>query len=159
MNDWMGNYWYGRVRDDTGGDDPTPEERDMRTAMFDQIKADYPYWDNKPGQLGLPRKPEDAELIPDLQRALTHPELANTSVGEALTFYFEARDMAEQEVSAYNDEWGTDYTSFREANDLKYVRDWLRGVASDIMEDYPDFENVWDTVLNRELSQDTNLRQ
>jgi hypothetical protein len=159
MSDWMGNYWYGRVREDTGGDNPTDEQRDIRSAAADQISQDYPYWDGKPGTAGLPRKAEPEDLIKEMQRAIRNPELAETEVGTALTFYFEARELAQQEVDFYNTEYGTSYTSFREANDLAYIREYLRGVAAELIEDYPDFENTWDIVLNRELSEDSFLRQ
>lgn len=154
MDDWMGNYWYGRVIDDTGGDNPTDDDSFVRRRAAEQIQADYPYWDRNPGTTGLPRRAEPEELIRDFERAMGEETFRETRAGEAIFYYMDARRQANEETEAYNSSTGSDYASFQDANDLSYIRGWLRGVAERILTDYPEFQPAWDMVFSRELSED-----
>lgn len=155
MDDRLGDYFYNNAFESLGVDSPTPEMRQWLRDVADQIKQDFPSW-RRP--LGLPENATPSEMVDEIYLAMQEPELAGTTVGEAISFYLQARDEVQAFVQQYNAANGTTHPTFREAQAFAGARQYLRDVANRILVDYPDFENVWNTVFSREMSEDLALQ-
>jgi hypothetical protein len=105
----------------------------------------YPGYEPMPLDLG-----KTDRTIRDLARAAKNPTLAATDAGQAISAYLEARAMA---LTAAKNDLGLT-SGFGKAKSARYLRDYLRQVADEIAQEHPDFAEVWDVVLSRELTDD-----
>lgn len=132
-----------RAAQDKVGENPSPGEREYLRGIKTEIKARYPGYAATPSNL---RKTED--LIDNLLTAARNPVLAKTDAGKGLTLYLEARQKA---VAAAND---LGLETFGRSPKAAGIRTYLRGVASAIETEHPEFGRLFDEALEREMVDD-----
>jgi hypothetical protein len=146
-NHRVASFMY-RKEKEVFGDSPTDEQRrwlgDLKTYLMDR----YPGYER--AVFGLEQRAEPEQVIEELQRAVKDPKLAKTGTGKALAEYFAERD-AMAEVS---EQRGYARSSFATAQANRDLRDYLRQLGDFLSGEHPDFAEVWDSVLNRELNED-----
>lgn len=141
-NDMLKSLEYNYYRDQVGNSPSDEEEQWLRQIRADLEEA-YPS-----STKGLLEKPSYEELIPELYEAVEDPQLADTRIAQATREYFYYRDQA-MDFAIENE-----YAGFARPNALYPTREWLAGIAKDIMKDYPEFELVWSTTLSREFERE-----
>jgi hypothetical protein len=141
-NDMLKSLEYNHYKDQIG-QSPNDEQAAWLRGIRSELEEAYPS-----STAGLLDKPEHPELIAELQRAIEDPDLADNPIVPALQEYFHYRNQA----MGFAEEAG--YASFERPNALYPTREWLAGIAKDIMEDYPEFELVWSTTLSREFERE-----
>lgn len=142
-NEMMQTLEYNYYKDQVGN-----SPNDQESAWLRQIRSElaeaYPS-----STAGILEKPEYEDVIPELYDAIEDPKLRNTDMGQALREYFYYRDQAQDYAVNV-----AGYAGFAKPNALYPTREWLAGIAQDIMKDYPDFELVWSTTLSREFEKE-----
>lgn len=88
------------------------------------------------------------QRIRELERAADDPRLRSTEVGLALATYLEARTNAAAQARSEG------IINWQQAKRTAYLRDWLRGIADQILVKVPDFDSMWGSVLSNELSEE-----
>ncbi|MDX1744559.1 MAG: hypothetical protein R3324_01365, partial [Halobacteriales archaeon] len=82
-----------------------------------------------------------------------YPELALSDTGKAARTYLllreRARFIAQRQLGLSPDGW-------KSANGALELRQRLRAAAERLIDEYPDFEHLWTTVLSREMIDDTD---
>lgn len=140
----LGNYHFQRALDMLGdrADNPADNQRAWLEQQRKNIEEAYPKWGHHEG---LSERPTTEHMVEELYRALDDPTLARTDVGRALDTYLRYRDQAQAQA----EELG--YVSFNKAQAMAPTRQWLAEKATRLIEDTPDFRQVWNLVLSREL--------
>lgn len=115
-----------------------------------KLQAEYPGFQDSLVVLG---RPDPDDLIEEMERAIADPRLADTDTAVATRLYLEAREQAQRVVDANQKQLHGSKT-FKSSASTRFLRDWLRTVAEEIMNKYPDFGRTWDNVFRRELTED-----
>jgi hypothetical protein len=134
-----------RTAKDAIGPKPTQAQREWLTTYTQALVAQYEGFNPQSFDPGKTPK-----LMRELERAVTDPVLSKTPVGQALAKYMAARAQA-TETSRIRLNL-TSAVPFAKAKKAAPVRNWLRQVADAIMEETPEFAEIWDRVLSRELT-------
>jgi hypothetical protein len=127
------------------GDSPTAAQRQVLGQLREALKVKYPGFLDK---AGLIDKAEPATIVAELQRASKNRKIAATDAGQGLKLYLQARDAAMAQAQAQG------LSSFGTAARARPLRDWLRSVAEAITKSHPDFGDVFDQGLSKEMKQD-----
>lgn len=125
------------------GPKPSDAQREWLRQVKEALVDEYPGF--------VPEKFDPSKTpvrIRELEDAMEDPKLADTDTGQALKTYFQARQMATESAQA----GGVD--GFGRAKSARPVREWLRQVATALIEEHPSFAEVWDQVLSREMVSD-----
>lgn len=141
-NDMLKSLEYNYYKDQVG-QNPNDEQAAWLRGIRSELEEAYPS-----STAGLLDKPEYPELITELQRSIEDPDLADNPVTQPLIEYFYYRNQAMEFATSAG------YASFERPNALLPTREWLAGIAQDIMKDYPEFEFVWSTTLSREFERE-----
>lgn len=155
MDDIVGSFHYNNAFNKLQTDNPSQEQQAWLRMVADDIQADYPYWGVR---AGVPERPKPEDMIRELERAVDNPRLSRTEAGQAIKIYLSKRELALRQVEGYNAANGTNLAGFQEADAFAPTRQWLRDIADDLTEDFPDFRYVWEVALSREMSEDVYLR-
>jgi hypothetical protein len=86
--------------------------------------------------------------VRQLYGIVREPAVQRTEAGQALARYVVARDKAMQIAQAQG------RASFARADSMRSVRTWLRDVGGALVDEYPQFAELWDRVLEREMTND-----
>lgn len=140
------------------GEDPDdflrndPQARQYLKATKAYLMIAYPGYNEE--NIGTPKRADNEQLVRELQRWETEPELHETPAGRALQLYLATREKARQ--AAF--EAGLEPDSFATATSLRWARDNLRSYAEWIMSqpEYQDFGYMWTFVLSHELRDDND---
>jgi hypothetical protein len=115
--------------------------RDLRAALIE----DYPGFQDFSH---LTQKATTETLIGELEKAAADPVLAQTETGRALAVWFQARDTALARAKAKG------LAHFKTAQAAAPIRTWLRQVAQALTQEHPEFAEVYDELLSREVPDD-----
>lgn len=132
-----------RKAKDKVGTRPSPDQKAWLDDLKSRLLDGYPGWEPEPKDIGKFQR-----NARQLQEALEDPKLAKTETGQALEVYFLARDKANAQAKAAG------FSSFGKAKAMRGTRDWLRGIADQLIDDTPDFEAVFEQVLSKEMLDD-----
>jgi hypothetical protein len=132
---------YSRAQEQVGAN-PDSDQRAWLREVRDKLKNDYP------GYTGGFDSTKSEGSVQELIRASTDPVLKQTPVGEALGIYLQARTQATEAARAQG------LAGFGDAKQAAPLRAWLRTVADRLGADFPGFSDVFDRVLEREMSED-----
>lgn len=136
---------YRQYVDQLGGrtdDQATDYLRAVRHELDDMFPV---------GVTGLPEKPTTPDMVRELYEALDNPTVMDTDAGRGLKLYLQYRDQAVDAGHAAGYEGDA---PFARADRMIGVRRFLNDVAARIIEDHPDFAQVWDVILSRETQVD-----
>jgi hypothetical protein len=126
------------------GKKPSDAQRKWLSDIQNSLIEEYP---------GYEPQAFDASKIPrairELEDAVADPRLAKTPAAKAIGTYLAARAQATEAAQSR-----LKLQSFSKAKAARPIREWLRSVAAALTEEYPDFGQVWDFVLSRELTSD-----
>lgn len=145
-NDRQGKMIYYNFKDRFG---PTPskEQREWLSGLRAQLREKLPGFD-----IPVPGKPDVAviknQFIPQIEKAVTDPSLADNEVARATRAYLQARALAKQAAEAAG------YKSFDQAKNAAPLRDWLRQVLDQLSQKVPDFTSMAERVFDREMIED-----
>ena len=109
------------------------------------LKAQYPGWGTNIA--GVPQKPELDSVIEEFYKWRNNPILDESEAGKGLALYLKARDNAKLE----SERLGYSPNGFRSARALSNVRLYLDDYAQWVIEQYPDFQYIWNSYLKNEL--------
>lgn len=121
------------------GDSPDAEELAWLRDVRDRLKKDFP------GYTGGFDSSKAEGSIQELIRASEDPVLSVTRAGRALTIYLQARKRAIEATRSQG------LAGPFQAQAARPWRDWLRQVAVRLRADYPEFGQMYDYVLGREM--------
>lgn len=125
-----------------------------KTAKRILLKSQYPGW----GYSAIPGVGKGAPvevIIQEFYDWKNNEQLSNSEAGKGLALYLKARDNAkmESERLGYNPE------SFRSARGLGNIRLYLNDYANYVIEQYPDFQYIWNSYFKRELLEEEKDEQ
>jgi len=111
-----------------------------------QLKTQYPGWgyDDIPG---VGRGASVEVIIEEFYNWRNNPILSESEAGKGLALYLKARDNAKME----SERLGYGPESFRTARSLGNIRLYLNDYANYVIEQYPDFQYIWNSYFKREL--------
>lgn len=132
----MASLLYDRAKEKIG-DDPL-----ALWAVQDKLVKKYPGFTGTAGDLS-----KGPGSVQELIRASQDPTLAATDAGKGLTLYLEARAEAQADARALGVK---DFTTAARAEPL---REWLDEVATWVLDQHPEFVDMWDRVLSREIEE------
>lgn len=145
-NDRIGKMIFYAQKDRLGPD-PSQEQRQWLSRLRDAVRQAYPGFDE-----ALPGKPDQEtvkkKFIPEIERAVNDPALADNRVAQAAKVYLQARAQAQAAAEAAG------YQGFQQPKDMEATRDWLRRIADALSRAVPDFAPMWDRAFEREMAQD-----
>lgn len=122
---------------------PNAAQRQWLAEIRDEIAAEYPGFDPMPKDLG-----KTDRLVRELAGIVKDPAVADTDAGKGTALYLKARAKALDAAK------GLELTSFAKAKKARHLRDWLRDIAADITEEHPEFAQIYERVLEREMTDD-----
>lgn len=122
---------------------PTKEERVWLAQVRDAIAEEHPGYNATPANLR-----DQKVLIQKLMEAADNPVLSSTEAGKGLAIYKQAREEALEMARQRG------FTTFISANGTADLRRALRTLADQIGQQYPDFIELFDRTLNREMVSD-----
>jgi hypothetical protein len=142
----LGNYYYQNELSKLGDNatSPTDEQTIWLRGRRGAILEAFPSWGN---ETGLDTRPETELLVRELYRAAEDPEILRTQAGKGLRDYLGYRDKAQDAAETAG------LASFRDSERLAQTRRWLESKAAQIIERYPEFEQMYEWVFSRELTQ------
>ena len=143
-NETLKSMQYNFYKDQIG-DSPTAEQSTWLRNLRNQLDDDYPS-----STVGIPQRPETDEVIAELKDAVNDSDLASNPNIKPLKEYLYYREQAMR--SAHN--YDPNLAGFQNAKAFRSTREWLAGIAHDLIKDHPDFDNVWTSVLSREFEKD-----
>lgn len=151
-NKQVGSMVYYQAKNSLG-----PRTSTAQQAILSQLKGvlrdKYPGFDVPIVGLGtrLTDDPQSVEkvVVPELNRALADPKLANSDTGKAVAQYLQVR----QAVAAAAKQRGL--TSFQTATKAADLRGILRQAAHILGQDNAGFSLMFDELLDREMKTDT----
>ncbi len=137
-------------------DGPPANVREWLSDERRQLKIDYPGYMENEGIEGTTSFPEGVRGI---QAALEDDMLRGTEAGQAMVDYFGARDkvfaaMRERDEGHADSTDGELSQSLMSAGKWAYMRDWLWQHGEALVAESPDFGNVWDGLLVREVNKE-----
>jgi hypothetical protein len=144
-NQRLGSMIYRTVRDQVGPK-PSVEQRRWLSQVRDAIEQEYPGYSPMPATLGATDR-----TITKLIAASKDPALAATDAGRGLAIYLDARDEALEIARSRG------LSTFKSAKSASDLRSALRTLALQIADTYPDFGEMFDRTLNREMAADEPL--
>ena len=124
-------------------DDQAQADKDTRRM---QLKKQYPGW----GYSDIPGVGSGAPIeviIEEFYNWKNNPILSESEAGKGLALYLKARDNAKME----SERLGYGPESFRTARALGNIRLYLNDYANYVIEQYPDFQYIWNSYFKREL--------
>lgn len=148
-NDKLGKMIFYAQKDRFG---PTPSkaQRGWLSDLRGMLREQFPGFDET-----LPGKPDSEtvknKFIPQIEKAVADPRLADNDIAQATRVYLAARSKAQQQAEAAG------YTTFAQAKGAAPIRDWLRQVADLVAQQVPDFSQVMDRIFEREMMDDDQL--
>jgi hypothetical protein len=151
-NDTLGWYWYDTARQKMGlqpGDSANPKQAAFLNDLRELIRKQYPGW------LDVESTPNKvAHAVDELQAAAKDRGLkkSNPELTKALGYYFQARTKAINVVQARGGTSEFGRPGYGSGKKYADIREYLRGVADAIVQKYPVFTNVYETVLSREVA-------
>lgn len=125
---------------------PTKEERVWLAQVRDAIAEEHPGYNATPANLR-----DQKVLIQKLMEAADNPTLASTEAGKGLAIYKQARQEALEMARQRG------FTTFISSNGTADLRRALRTLADQIGQQYPDFIELFDRTLNREMVSDGEM--
>jgi hypothetical protein len=128
------------------GPNPTEEQRSMLGVLRDELEAEFPGFAEEPLDVNKFKR-----QIAQLTEAANDPRLAGNPVADGLRLYLEARDEALKVVQAR----GGELLTGKAMNDL---RGQLRQVGELIIQQFPEFERLYDRVLFNEIDLDVEVQ-
>lgn len=134
---------------------PGPTASAWLAQVRDQIAQEYPGFDGWEAARVRADRPSLDVQIAELRQAVTDPVIANTDGGKGVTIYLSAIAAAEQMVQTLPG----NVRRYQTAKSARPIRDFLRSVARQVIEDHPDFARVWYGVFDRELADDDGVMQ
>lgn len=136
----LASHYYRQVRDAVGPKPGAAGRAILRQAR-EVLKQDFTHYN--PARYE-PGKVEDT--ISRLREAATDPDLGSTEAGQGLRKYLQLRDMVARVASTRSiTDWGR-------AAATADLRDVLRAGADAISRDHPDFADMFDRALSREMT-------
>ena len=110
------------------------------------IRKQYPGWGygNVPG---VEKGAKLEEVIDEFYEWENNQVLSNSEAGKGLALYLKARDNAKMESKRL----GYSANGFKNARDLTNVRLYLTDYAEYVINQYPDFQYIWNSYFKREL--------
>jgi hypothetical protein len=147
-NQLVGQVAYKHAKDAVGDRTDTPARRWLRDTHI-ALMRDYPGFGLR-DLPGVPGRATTEQQLLELDRWPDEPRLWDSNAGKGLQVYLEMRIQAQSRAV----ESGYMPDSFRSAKSLKYVREWLRASAAEIMSQYPDFGQLWFDIFATELEDD-----
>jgi hypothetical protein len=141
-NQRLGSMIYRTARDQVGPR-PTLEQRQWLSQLRDAIEQEYPGYSPMPTTLGATDR-----TVTKLIAASRDPALAATDAGRGLAIYLDAREEALQIARTRG------LTTFKSAKSATDLRSALRAFAEQIAEQYPDFGEMFERTLDREMVAD-----
>ena len=146
-NNKVGAMIYYNQRDKMGPW-PSAEQRAWLADVRQILRETLPGYGTD-----LPGKPDRDTVIktfiPQIEKAVADPALADNEVAQATKLYLTARDKALASAEAAG------RPSFNQAKDMAPVREWLRSIAEIIGREVPGFREPWERVFSREMVDDT----
>jgi hypothetical protein len=153
-NETLGYLWYDRVREKLGlkpGESGNRKQQLFLTDVRDRIREAYPGWQDVES---TPNKV--AHAMDELEAASNDRGLqkSNPELTTALGFYFQgrAKAIAAVKVAGGSSEFGT--PGYQRGQKYSKIRNFLRTLGTALVEQYPQFSNVWETVLHREVGEE-----
>ena len=125
------------------GDKPTPAQEEWLRQVKDLVGQEYPGYVAAPPDLAKTPK-----LIKQALEAADNDVIGATDAGQGVKLYARARAKAIESARAMGLE------TFERSPKAAGIREWLRSVATLIESEHPDFANVYDNLLSRELPDD-----
>lgn len=122
------------------GEHPNRAQKDWLARVRDELIEEFPGYN--PQDFNPGRVPEQ---IRHLEAAANEKSLDDSEVAQAVREYMGFRQQAITSTSVRG--WQTAKSTVR-------LRDWLRQVAAEIIDERPAFAGVWDQLLSRELKDD-----
>jgi hypothetical protein len=144
-NQRLGSMIYRTAREQVGPR-PDPQQRQALAGLRDAIEQEYPGYSSTPTTLGATER-----TITKLLAALEDPALAATEAGQGLALYAQVRSRA---LEVARERGLSTFKSARSAADLRFA---LRAYADQIAEQYPDFGEMFDRLLSREMVADEEV--
>ncbi len=140
----LGNYHYNRALDMLGTRraNPAANQREWLEQQRTNIEAIYPMYGRKEG---LSQRPSTDDMVKELYSISADATISSTPAGKALTAYLALRDKAQAQAEAQ------DYKSFSKPLALAPTRQWLADNAQELIRRYPQFKQLWDIILSREV--------
>lgn len=145
-NNRQGQMIYHNFKDRFG---PTPskEQREWLATLRVKLREQYPGYD-----VTLPGKPDakviKQQYIPEIQRAVEDPALADNDVAKLTRAYLTVRAQAEKAAEAAG------YANFDQAKGAAPLRSWLRQVLDRLVAQTPDFAPMAERIFDREMKDD-----
>ena len=116
-----------------------------KTLKKMSLKGQYPGWGTNVA--GVPQKPELDTVIQEFYRWKDNTVLSESEAGKGLALYLKARDNAKLE----SERLGYSPNSFRSVRGLVNIRQYLEDYAEYTIQQYPDFQYIWNSYLKNEL--------
>jgi hypothetical protein len=128
------------------GPNPNQEQRTMLSGVRDELEAQFPGFAEAP--LDINRFDRQ---VNQLREAANDPRLSDNPVAQALQVYMQARDAALQAAQA---------RGFRTITGLQTsdLRGQLRQVGEILIQQFPEFERLYDRVLFNEIDLDVEVQ-
>lgn len=137
----LGNMIYLTAKAQVS-DKPNAAQEDWLRTIKDAVGKEYPGYIAAPPDLAKTPK-----LIKQALNAANNPALKDTDAGQGMQLYAAARQKAIESARAMQ----PPLESFDKSPRAAGIREWLRQVAGAITEEHPDFANIFDNLLTREL--------
>jgi hypothetical protein len=141
-NQRLGSMIYLTAREALGPR-PDPQQRQGLAGLRDAIEQEYPGYSPTPTTLGTTDR-----TITKLLAAVNDPALAATDAGQGLALYAQVRSRA---LDVARERGLSTFKSAKSAADLRFA---LRAYADQIAQQHPDFGEMFDRLLNREMVAD-----
>ena len=124
-------------------DEQAKADKDTRRI---QLKAQYPGW-GYPDIPGVGKGAPIEVIIQEFYNWKNNEQLSNSEAGKGLALYLKARDNAKLE----SERLGYGPESVKSARALGNIRLFLNDYANYVIEQYPDFQYIWNSYFKREL--------
>lgn len=122
-------------------EDEGQEGREWLSGVRDEIAKEFPGFDQ---ELQLTQRAKLEDVMAELSRAAEDPRLSRTEAGQGVRLYLTARARA---LEALEEDGLKTFGGKRAAG----YRDWLSQMGEAIAAEVPDFADLFDSILRREL--------
>ena len=151
-NDFLGRVQWEQAKK-IADSRPGPTTSVWLADVRQQIMEAYPGFDGWVSRAIWEKRPKPDEMIAELRAAVTDPVLAETDAGQGTLIYLSALAMADEMVTRLPG----NTRHYQQAKSAEHIRDWLRLVSRQIIEEHPDFARMWRMVFERELADDVEV--
>lgn len=135
---------------DKFGPRPSKSQRAWLTDLRMALREEYPGFDKH-----LPGKPDQGtvkdEFIPQIEKAVKDPKLADNKVAQATATYLQGREAAIKQAKAAG------FETFTQARSAQPLREWLRQLGDQLISEVPDFEPMMSRIFDREMVDDQQV--